>query len=96
MVKNLLIFFLGFSLTLVFAQWEPEQRLTFDPSVSQTSANSGWCVACQNDTVHVVWFDQRDGNYEIYYKKSTDNGANWSADLRLTNDPAESNRPSIA
>jgi hypothetical protein len=38
----------------------------------------------------VVWIDSRDGNYEIYYKRSTDAGATWSSDTRLTNAPLNS------
>jgi hypothetical protein len=47
------------------------------------------------DTIHVVWRDCRDGNAEIYYKRSTDGGVNWTADQRLTNDPGESEHPKI-
>jgi hypothetical protein len=52
----------------LFAQWESDQRLTFDDSVSCVSTN--WCVAASGETVHVVWKDQRDGNSEIYYKRN--------------------------
>jgi hypothetical protein len=34
--------------------------------------------------------------WEIYYKRSTDGGATWEADVRLTNAPGPSQRPSIA
>jgi hypothetical protein len=40
--------------------------------------------------VHVVWEDNRDGNEEIYYKRSTDGGLSWGEDKRLTVDPANS------
>jgi hypothetical protein len=30
-----------------------------------------------SDNIHVVWFDDSSGNYEIYYKKSTNGGASW-------------------
>ena len=53
-------------------------------------------VAVSGSKVHVVWFDQRDGNYEIYYKRSLDAGINWDTDLRLTNDLAFSFAPSLA
>jgi hypothetical protein len=46
--------------------------------------------------VHVVWFDERDGNSEIYYKRSTDAGASWGADTRLTNNSANSFSPSVS
>ena len=36
--------------------------------------------------MHVVWHDYRDGNSEIYYKRSIDGGVSWSADMQLTED----------
>ncbi len=66
------------------AQWLPDVRLTTFTGTSNTS----YCdrsVAVIGNTVHVVWYDDRDGNYEIYYKRSTDNGISWGADTRLTN-----------
>ncbi len=80
----------------VHAQWQSNIRLTNDKAVSQTSYNNAWCVAASGDTVHVVWYDNRDGNDEIYYKRSTDGGQTWGADVRLTNDTAESVKPCIA
>ena len=78
------------------AQWEPDVRLTYDQAVSYTPYSSGvHAVAASGDTIHIVWYDNRDGNYEIYYKRSTDGGTNWEPDTRLTNDPAESSYPSM-
>jgi len=76
-------------------QWEPDQRLTFDGNYSFTSSNYARCVAASGDTVHVVWYDRRDGNYEIYYKRSSDDGTTWGPDTRLTDDTAVSYDPSI-
>jgi hypothetical protein len=56
-------------------------------------------VAVDKSNVHVVWHDDRDSNLgkpEIYYKLSTDNGNNWGADERLTNNPHESWSSSVA
>ncbi len=78
------------------AQWEPDVRLTNDPADSWTSIPNAWCVAASGDTVHVVWYDNRDGNQEIYYKRSTDGGVTWGEDTRLTNKSADSWYPSIA
>lgn len=49
---------------------------------------SSWSpsVAAVDSLTHVVWYDNRDGNYEIYYKRSSDGGMTWSQDTRLTND----------
>ncbi len=81
---------------VVNAQWEPDVRLTYNDSSSYTSHNNAWCIAASGDTVHVVWFDTRDANYEIYYKRSTDGGTNWSQDVRLTYGPSTSGPTAIA
>ena len=46
--------------------------------------------------IYVVSQDSRDGNTEIYFKKSTDNGEAWSNDTRLTYNNASSFNPNIA
>jgi hypothetical protein len=43
----------------------------------------------------VVCTDNRDGNNEIYYKRSIDGGINWGADTRLTNNTGSSESPSV-
>jgi hypothetical protein len=78
------------------AQWEADVRLTNDPHGSFTSINNQWCIAAKGDTLHVVWYDNRDGNNEIYYKRSSDGGISWDPNLRLTNNPADSYHPSIS
>jgi len=45
--------------------------------------------------VHIAWQDNRDGNWEIYYKKLDDTGVNLTGDERVTNDSASSIRPTI-
>ncbi len=62
-----------------YSQWLPDVRLTNAPSYSQSSS-----VSASGTAVHVVWMDWRDGNAEIYYKRSTDGGLNWGTDIRLT------------
>jgi len=80
-----------------FAQWEPDVRLTFaDSSSSLPPACMRALAVGPTGTLHVVWTDRRDGNTEIYYKRSTDNGATWSADSRMTNNPRISSSPSVS
>ena len=55
------------------------KRLTHNAGGSRTPA----VAADSNNHVHVVWYDDSSGNWEIYYKKSTDGGASW-ATKRLT------------
>jgi len=80
------------SVPIAQAEWTPAKRLTwnsgfsFGPAVAIDSVN----------IIHVVWFDDTPGNSEIYYKKSTNGGASWSVNQRLTWNSGYSSDPSIA
>ncbi len=52
--------------------WEGEQRLT---NALFASAPSG--IVVNGSNIHITWIDERNGNWEIYYKMSKDNGATW-------------------
>ena len=78
-----------------YSQWQPDVRLTNNPAASLTSFNNARCIAASGDSVHVAWLENRNGNYEIYYKRSTDGGLSWGADTRLTNNSAASYEPSV-
>ncbi len=71
----------------------------FEPPVQLTSASSnkfnGSIYTNRGDMVYVVWQDKRDGNWEIYYIRSTDGGTNWGPEIRLTADPDTSIEPNI-
>ena len=71
--------------------WEDDIRLTYNEEFSEYPA-----VFANGSFVHVIWHDYRDGNPEIYYKQSQNNGNNWGSDKRLTIDPATSYTGSIA
>ncbi|MDD5312833.1 MAG: exo-alpha-sialidase [Dehalococcoidia bacterium] len=75
----------------VYAAWGAEIRLTNAAGNSKEPS-----VAVSGNIVHVVWFDSRDGNDEIYYRRSLDGGATWGADTRLTDNSSVSDNPSIA
>jgi hypothetical protein len=91
-LQLMLLLFTG----LAQAQWQADVRLTNDIRYSSTSFNNERCIASNGNNVHVVWFDNRDLNEEIYYKLSTDGGTVWSADTRLTINSSASRYPSIA
>ena len=94
--KLFLLFMLLLFTPISQAQWQSDVRLTNDPAESHTSWSNAWCIAASGNDVHVVWWDVRDGNFEIYYKRSTDVGSTWGADTRLTNNSAISGVPSIS
>jgi hypothetical protein len=49
-----------------------------------------------SDGIHVIYQDSSTGNYEIYYKKSTNGGVTWSSNKRLTWTPGSSYNKAIA
>jgi hypothetical protein len=91
---GLIIASLGFLLFAQAAQadWTPAKRLTW------TAGYSAWpdLAVDFSDHLHVVWYDGTPGNYEIYYKKSTDGGATWSINKRLTFTSGNSWWPAVA
>jgi len=102
MLKHYLIRFIyltfGFGITTcgLYAQWQPDVRLTFGPGDSRTSFPNARCIATSGDTVHIVWRDDRSGSDRIYYKRSQDAGTSWGTDIQLTNTSAGSESPSVA
>jgi hypothetical protein len=71
--------------------WSDETRLTDAAGPSQRPN-----LAVEKNHLHIVWFDDRDDNTDVYFKESSDGGHTWTADTRLTNAPGESKRPMIA
>ncbi len=84
-----------FAANAVHSQWQPDVRLTNDTNFSATSFNGARTMAVSGNVLHVIWSDDRDGNREIYYKRSPDEGLSWGADARLTNNIAGSIFPSV-
>jgi hypothetical protein len=73
------------------SSWEPETRLTNNSYVCESPS-----ITASGLFVHTVWYDTRDGNFEIYYKRSTDGGTSWGADTRLSSTPFVSELSHIA
>lgn len=59
--------------------WMEEIRLTNASGDSTTPQ-----IAVSGNNVHVVWSDDRDGNYEIFYNRSVDGGLSWENETQLT------------
>jgi len=72
--------------------WTPSRRITWNYDVSTYPD----IAVDSSGHLHVVWYDTTPGNPEIYYKKSTDGGATWTANRRLTWTSAYSRYPAIA
>jgi len=71
--------------------WRNDVRVTYNLS---SSINPSLAIDENND-IHVVWQDYREGNWEIYYMKLSENGGKLINDMRLTNDTADSVEPKI-
>ncbi len=50
-----------------------------------------------NGVLHIVWYDLRTADGDIYYSRSTDNGLTWSSEIRINDVPTSTqNSPAIA
>ncbi len=97
MKKNIALLLLIFAILpsySCYAQWQPEIRLTNDVANSFAPSDKG--IAAYGSFIHIVWQDYRDGDAEVYYKRSTDSGISWSSDLRLSPVGNFSGAPTIA
>ncbi len=70
--------------------WGNNIRLTNDSFPSGSPS-----ITCSGENINICWTDLRDGNAEIYFKKSTDNGTTWSTDTRLTTAASVSEMPAL-
>jgi hypothetical protein len=71
--------------------WEKTKRLTRNAGVSYVPS-----IAVSGGNIHVVWSDETPGNYDIYYRCSTDNGTTWSKQKHLTKNAGDSDVPAMA
>ena len=71
------------------ATWTAAQRLTVNPGMSVFVS-----MACETSSaLHLAWEDITPGNSELFYIKSTDGGASWTPEKRLTWNSGRSTRP---
>ena len=97
MEKLVILFLLLFGTSgLTRAQWETDVRLTNDSAASIATYSRTTGIATSGNSIHVVWCDERDGNPETYYKRSTDGGVSWRSDTRLTFNDSVSGAPAVA
>ncbi|MBN8584214.1 MAG: exo-alpha-sialidase [Ignavibacteria bacterium] len=73
--------------------WETEIKLS---NSSSGATDLEPFVIAVDEIIHVAWVDYRDGNFEIYYKKSNNNGISWGSETRLTNNGAASHSPILS
>jgi len=73
------------------ATWQTRMKLT-----NNAGSSGGADIAVSGSNVYVVWHDNTPGNYEIFFRKSTDGGATWQTAKRLSNNTGYSFDPRIA
>ena len=73
------------------APWSPLIRVTWTSEASAFPA----AATDSNNNVHLVWMDWTPGNWEIFYKNTTDMGTTWSTATRLSWDSESSAYPAI-
>jgi len=90
----LLIAALGFFLIIppAYADWTPAKRLTWTSGQSDEAV----IVVDSSGALHIAWNDLTPGNWEVYYRKSTDGGTTWAPSQRLTWTSGESIYPALA
>ena len=71
--------------------WSQETQLTSNSSAN-TAVNA---FRASDGTILLVWDSDRTGNYDIYYKTSSDLGSSWSNDTQLTNHTGRDLKPSV-
>ncbi len=84
----------------VYYQRSIDGGKTWQTAVALTPNNGSFSgyptIAVLKNEVHVAWTDRRSGHDDIYYRKSSNGGTQWSAETRITNDPGDSSYPAIA
>ncbi|MFN2127595.1 MAG: sialidase family protein [Anaerolineales bacterium] len=74
------------------SSWSALQRVTWNSGYSCRPVIGTSSPAA----IHIAWYDNTPGNYEIFYKKSTDGGATWIINNRVTWSTENSNDPDMA
>jgi hypothetical protein len=75
--------------------WEADFRLTYDAAYSLTSRPNARCIDLDSmEDPHIVWYDNRSGHYEIFYKCRV--GGTWGADVVIASSTGDSEYPAIA
>ena len=72
--------------------WLKSKRITWNAGASRDPV----IAIDSTDNIHLAWGDESPGNYEVFYRMSTDYGATWVNNKRLTWNSDYSGKPGIA
>jgi len=71
---------------------EPPIRITWDAAADDTP----YATQTRNGTLWLFWASRRNGNYDIFYRISTDGGTEWSLDcVQFTDDSRDDSCPCV-
>ncbi len=81
------------------ATWDERQPISSaEPRKGGRSEDPA--IVAAGDSVHLVWNDNRDAaagkNMSVYYRRSSDRGATWDAEVALTRSPSYTYFPTIS
>ena len=83
----------------IFFKSSTDNGTTFGKTVN-LSNNTGFSgyprLAAYGSNVYIVWRDETPGNYDIFFKSSTDNGTTFGKTVNLSNNTGFSGYPSIS
>jgi hypothetical protein len=83
----------------IFHKHSTDGGITWDADIQLSNSHVtvyNPSVSVSGSGVHVVWTDNHEGNFEIYYDRSQDRGQSWETVTRLTNNTAVSFYPFVA
>jgi hypothetical protein len=84
----------------IFYMTSSDNGLTWSNPTNLTDTNLRWelrpsITSTRNGTLWVVWASYRTGNFDIFYKTSSDYGLTWSDETPLTTDSNWDHTPSV-
>jgi len=83
----------------IFLRRSTDNGATWKPAVNLSNASGPSTdpqITASGSNVYVVWQDFVPSNYDILFKRSTDNGATWKPTVNLSNNAGDSYLPQIA
>ncbi|MEO0081434.1 MAG: hypothetical protein ABIL25_03955 [candidate division WOR-3 bacterium] len=78
------------------AAWEPPVVLYQNDTACYLPLANTWALAAAHDTLHAVWYGAANGSYDIFYRRSLDNGVSWQPPIRISDDSVYSGYPGVA
>ena len=82
----------------IYFKKSTDNGATFGSTIKLSSTSSAAIdpyVAASGSNVYVVWADNTPGNFDIYFKRSTDNGATFGSKINRSNTAAMSDKPMV-